>query len=42
MQDNKTGPVWRLVPVGGGQYKERMEEIEHGRNILYSCMKMEK
>jgi hypothetical protein len=40
-QEGKTGPVWRLVPVGGGGYKERTKEAECSGNILYSCMKME-
>jgi hypothetical protein len=40
--EGKTGLVWGLAPVGGGRYKERMWEGEYGRNILYSCMKMEK
>jgi hypothetical protein len=26
----------------GGEYKERVKEGECGRNIMYSCMKMEK
>jgi hypothetical protein len=26
----------------GGGFKERMEESEYGRTIMYSCMKMEK
>jgi hypothetical protein len=28
--------------VGGEGYKEREKEGEYGRNIMYSCMKMEK
>jgi hypothetical protein len=31
-----------LVPVGGGGHKERVQEGEYGRNVMYSCMKMEK
>jgi hypothetical protein len=27
---NKTGPVWRLAPVGGAGYKERVKEGECG------------
>jgi hypothetical protein len=40
--EDKTGPVWGLVPVGEGRYKERVEEGECSRNIMYSYMKMEK
>jgi hypothetical protein len=29
-QEGKTGPVWRLAPVGGGGYKERVWEGEYG------------
>jgi hypothetical protein len=29
-------------PVGGGIYKERVWEGKYSRNIMYSCMKMEK
>jgi hypothetical protein len=29
------------VPVGGGGHKERMNECEYGRHILYSKMKIE-
>jgi hypothetical protein len=28
--------------VGQGGYKERVKKGEYGRNIFYSCMKMEK
>jgi hypothetical protein len=38
----KTGPGWGLGQVGGGGYKERVEEGEYGGNIVYSGMKMEK
>jgi hypothetical protein len=31
-----------LVPVGGGGYKERVQEDEYGGNIVSSCIKMEK
>jgi hypothetical protein len=31
-----------VVPLGGEEYKERMWEGEYGRNIMYSCVKMEK
>jgi hypothetical protein len=41
-QQGKTGPVWGLVPVGGGGYKERVTEDEYDGNTMYSCMKMEK
>jgi hypothetical protein len=41
-QEGKTGPVWRLVLVGGGLYKERVKEAEFSRTIIYSCMKVEK
>jgi hypothetical protein len=41
-QEGKTGPVWGLLPVGEGRYKERMKEAECSENIRYSCMKMEK
>jgi hypothetical protein len=42
-QKGKTlGPVWRLVPGGGGVYKENMKEGKSGGDIMYSCMKMEK
>jgi hypothetical protein len=41
-QKGKTGSVWRLVAVGGGGYKERVEEGEYGGNVMYSCIKMEK
>jgi hypothetical protein len=37
-QEGKTGPVWGLVPVGRGEYKERMNR----RSIMYLCMKVEK
>jgi hypothetical protein len=40
-QEGKTGPVWGLVRVGRGGYKERVMEGEYGRNIMCSCMKME-
>jgi hypothetical protein len=26
-QEGKTGPVWRLAPVGGGGYKERCRRV---------------
>jgi hypothetical protein len=38
VQEGKTGPVWELVPVGGGRYKEG----EYGGNIMYTCVKMAK
>jgi hypothetical protein len=28
--------------VGGGEYKERVYNVEYSGNIAYSCMKMEK
>jgi hypothetical protein len=28
--------------VGGGGYKERVKEGKYDRNIIYSCMKIEK
>jgi hypothetical protein len=34
-QEGKTGPVWRLAPVGGGGYKERVQEGEYDGNIMY-------
>jgi hypothetical protein len=33
-QEGKTGPVWGLVPVGGGKHKERVYKGEYGRNIM--------
>jgi hypothetical protein len=41
-QEGKTHPVWGLLPVGQGGYKERVKKGEYGGNIFYSCMKMEK
>jgi hypothetical protein len=34
--------ILHYLPVVGGGYKEKVEEGEYGRNISYSCMKMEK
>jgi hypothetical protein len=28
-----------LVPVCGGEYKEKVQEAEYSGNIVYSCMK---
>jgi hypothetical protein len=39
---SKIGPVWGLVPVRRGGYKEKVWEGEYGRNIMYSCMEMGK
>jgi hypothetical protein len=41
-QEGKTGPIWELVPVCGGRYKESVKEAECSGNIIYSCMTMEK
>jgi hypothetical protein len=41
-QEGKTGPVRVLVQVGGRGYKERVKEGKYDRNIIYSCMKIEK
>jgi hypothetical protein len=41
-QEDKTGAPWVLVPVGGGEHKERVKEGEYGGNAMYSCMKMKK
>jgi hypothetical protein len=30
----KTGPIWGLIPVGGGRCKERVNEGEYSGNIL--------
>jgi hypothetical protein len=36
-------PIWGLVPVGiGGGYRERVSKGECSRNIMFSCIKMEK
>jgi hypothetical protein len=40
--EDKIGPVLGLIPVGGGGYKEKVEEGEYGKNGMYSCRKMEK
>jgi hypothetical protein len=32
----------RMVPVGRGRCKERVQEGEYNGNIMYTCMKMEK
>jgi hypothetical protein len=37
-QEGKIGPVWGLLLMGGGRYKERAWESEYGRNIMYTCM----
>jgi hypothetical protein len=37
-QEGKTGPVWGLVPVGGGRLMERVWEDKCGENIMYSCI----
>jgi hypothetical protein len=42
LQEDKTGPVWALVPVGRGRMYGNGEGGEYDRNIMYSCMKMEK
>jgi hypothetical protein len=41
-QEDKIGPVWGLIPVGGGMIQGKGVGGEYGRNIMYSCMKMEK
>jgi hypothetical protein len=38
----KPGPVWGLVTVGEGGYKEKVKESKCSGNTTYSCMKMEK
>jgi hypothetical protein len=39
-QEGKTSPVW--WGGGGARHKEMVKEGEYDRNIMYSCMKMEK
>jgi hypothetical protein len=39
-QEGKTGPVWVLISVEEG-YRKGVGG-EYGRNIMHSCMKMEK
>jgi hypothetical protein len=41
-QEGKTGLLEDWHQWEGGEYKEKMSEGEYGRNIMYSCMKMEK
>jgi hypothetical protein len=41
-QNRSQVPSQGLVPVWGGGYNERCLEGEYGRNVTYSCMKMEK
>jgi hypothetical protein len=33
VQESKTGPVWGLVPVGGGGYNKRVKEDKYGGNV---------
>jgi hypothetical protein len=40
-QKDKTGPVWGLIPVEVGGYKEMVKEGAYSGN-MYSCMKIEK
>jgi hypothetical protein len=37
-QEGKTGPVWGLTPMGGGEHKERVWEVNMV-NIMHSCIK---
>jgi hypothetical protein len=37
-QEGKTGPVRGLVLIGGGRYKEMVQEGEYSEYIMYSCM----
>jgi hypothetical protein len=39
-QEDKTGPVWGVVSVGGGGYKETLWKGKYGENIMYSCIKV--
>jgi hypothetical protein len=44
-QEGKTGPVWGLrqeTRQERWEYKEKVKKAECSRNIMYSCMKMEK
>jgi hypothetical protein len=40
-QEGNTGLVRVLVPVGGGEYKERVQEGKGSGNIVCLSMKME-
>jgi hypothetical protein len=40
-EEGKIGLFWECVPVGDGGHKERVNEGEYSRCILYSYMKIE-
>jgi hypothetical protein len=38
VQEGKRGPVWGLIAVGGGRYKERVKEGEYsGNTVVILC-----
>jgi hypothetical protein len=34
-QEGKTGPIWGLVPVGEGEYREKVKEDKCSGNIIH-------